>query len=299
MAGSKRSSSRNWIARHSARSRAPMPVGSNVWTTRDDLFDPLRRGAQPIGDLFGALAQIAGLVDGVDDGVADHAIDRIAGRHRQLRGEMVGKRRLLGDIGFDIGRFARSFAAARSAGPGGVGKPKRFQLVLLGRRSSGRDRRRRRFQSRCRGFRPALPARRPVAAAFQSPSAGSPKDSAEIALDGVAPGASIPVGVGIRPVFRALQQRIALKLVLDKGGQLDARKLQQLDRLQELRRHDQGLALPKQHFCGQSHIATRSNEPGAGSTVYRPISCIHDLKGRGHEKHSPERPSPQEFSSMF
>ena len=41
----------------------------------------------------------------------------------------------------------------------------------------------------------------------------------------------------------ALEQRIAFKLAFDIGLQLEVGHLQQLDRLLQLRRHDQGLAL--------------------------------------------------------
>ena len=41
----------------------------------------------------------------------------------------------------------------------------------------------------------------------------------------------------------ALQQRIALHLLLDEGVHLDIGELQELDGLTQLRRHDQGLAL--------------------------------------------------------
>ena len=43
--------------------------------------------------------------------------------------------------------------------------------------------------------------------------------------------------------FLALEQRIALELALDIVGEFEIRQLQQLDRLLQLRRHDQGLAL--------------------------------------------------------
>ena len=46
--------------------------------------------------------------------------------------------------------------------------------------------------------------------------------------------------------FGAFEERIAFELGFDIGGKIEARKLQKLDRLQELRRHDQGLALA--HF---------------------------------------------------
>ena len=46
--------------------------------------------------------------------------------------------------------------------------------------------------------------------------------------------------------FGALEQRVAFELGFDIGDEIEARKLQQLDGLQKLRRHHQGLALA--HF---------------------------------------------------
>ena len=40
-----------------------------------------------------------------------------------------------------------------------------------------------------------------------------------------------------------LEKRILLELLSDIGGELEVGQLQQLDRLLQLRRHDQGLAL--------------------------------------------------------
>ena len=51
----------------------------------------------------------------------------------------------------------------------------------------------------------------------------------------------------------ALQQRIALEFALDKVLQLQMRKLQELDRLQQLRRHHQGLALAQLHARHHRH----------------------------------------------
>ena len=39
------------------------------------------------------------------------------------------------------------------------------------------------------------------------------------------------------------EERVALELGVDIGREIQVRELKQLDRLQELRRHDQGLAL--------------------------------------------------------
>ena len=44
-------------------------------------------------------------------------------------------------------------------------------------------------------------------------------------------------------VAGALQQRIALQFLLDKGRQIEIGQLQQLDRLHQLRRHHQRLGL--------------------------------------------------------
>ena len=40
-----------------------------------------------------------------------------------------------------------------------------------------------------------------------------------------------------------LEKRVLLELLSDIGGELEVGQLQQLDRLLQLRRHDQGLAL--------------------------------------------------------
>ena len=52
------------------------------------------------------------------------------------------------------------------------------------------------------------------------------------------------LGGGIRALV-TLQQRVALQLLLDKGGSFQVGELQQLDGLTQLRRHDQGLRLPE------------------------------------------------------
>ncbi len=56
-------------------------------------------------------------------------------------------------------------------------------------------------------------------------------------------------GVG----FGALEQRVALQLLLDEGGDLLVGELQQLDRLPQLRRHDQRLALAELETRADGH----------------------------------------------
>ncbi len=50
-----------------------------------------------------------------------------------------------------------------------------------------------------------------------------------------------------------LQQRVALQLGIDIGREVEMRELQKLDRLQELRRHHQGLALAHLEPLQQTH----------------------------------------------
>ena len=47
-----------------------------------------------------------------------------------------------------------------------------------------------------------------------------------------------------RTVLGALEKRVLFQLLLDEGGKLDIRILQQLDCLLQLRRHDQALTQP-------------------------------------------------------
>ena len=61
--------------------------------------------------------------------------------------------------------------------------------------------------------------------------------------------------LGVRHVgaFVAFEQRVPLQLLLDEGRGLDVGKLKKLDRLPQLRRHYQGLALTKVKTGGNRH----------------------------------------------
>ncbi len=50
---------------------------------------------------------------------------------------------------------------------------------------------------------------------------------------------------GVGRILGVLQQRIAFELRIDESRELEMGQLQQLDRLQQLRRHGQGLPLPQ------------------------------------------------------
>ena len=248
MAGSKRSllaqlqrQTFGEVARADARRLEGLDQG-------DGLFDPLRRDAEPFGDFLRAFAQIAGLVDGVDHGEADHPLDRIAGRDRQLLVQEI--RQTCSGWRHRLRYWAPRHWSIAAAGPrpGGIGKPQASSLCCSAAgessrspskafstsvpRLSARPSRRGRELRRC-SSRPRRDRRQESAGA--SPASGSLA-------------ASIPVGAGSGPSSARSSKRIALKLFLDKGRQLGAGILQQLDRLQQLRRHRQRLALAQQHF---------------------------------------------------
>ncbi len=83
-------------------------------------------GAEALGDLGDGLAEIAGLVDRIDEVAADEPLDRVARREIELRFEMLGEGRL-----------------ARSASPGDRGRPRRSRgrrrCRSRARRTSGRE----------------------------------------------------------------------------------------------------------------------------------------------------------------
>ena len=57
----------------------------------------------------------------------------------------------------------------------------------------------------------------------------------------------------IRHILGPLQKRVTLKLLLDEGGKFHIGELEKLDRLQKLRRHNQGLALAHDELSGERH----------------------------------------------
>ena len=57
---------------------------------------------------------------------------------------------------------------------------------------------------------------------------------------------------------RVFQQGVTLELPFDVGGQIQVRKLQQLDGLHQLRRHHERLALPHLKSCVSAIVHTAS-----------------------------------------
>ena len=119
---------------------------------------------------------------------------------------------------------------------------------------------------------PAFAGDRPIGRAF----AGR-----DIVMRGVEVGAGFGVGhlfgndravglcgrLGILVSLVALQQRIAFQLGVDEGLDLKIRHLQQLDRLLQLGRDDQPLALPYLQPLSEHRL---SPQPGVARNLLRP-----------------------------
>ena len=75
----------------------------------------------------------------------------------------------------------------------------------------------------------------------------------------------------IRRLVGTLQQRVALELFLNEGGQLHVGELQKLDRLQKLWRHNQGLSLAHHELSTKRHVYVDLEEM---PEVKRPTSCL-------------------------
>ena len=102
MAGSKRSRSLSWIARHSVRLRAHTPAGSKRCSTASTDFDLGDRDAELIGDVWKVAREIARFVHQIDQVLADHAAHRIGDGERELLGQVIGERRLRRHVGFEV-----------------------------------------------------------------------------------------------------------------------------------------------------------------------------------------------------
>ena len=222
---------------------------------REHRFDVLGRRAEPLGGLAQIRRQVTRLVHQIDQILPDHALRGSGESHRQLLGEMAAERDLGGHEGFKI----VAVVIRRAAAPFGIGGRRG---VLRGARG---------------GFGRLLGKHVVEAGVQRLLDLGA---AAEIAvqplfLDRLEIVAASPVGrsggvagtaieagtrvvaVGEFRAFRgrfaphrrlgavigALEQRITLQFLLDKGRQVEIRQLQQLDRLHQLRRHHQRLRL--------------------------------------------------------
>ena len=175
-------------------------------------------------------------------------------RHRELLGEMAAERHLGGDKGFQIVVFVVGGAAA----PFGIGGRRRILRHARGSFGGlfGEDVVERGIQRLLDFGAGAEIAVQPFFLAGLEGIAGEPPAMSAIAAG--APRHSCRIaGIGefgplgdrlardrrFRAVAGAFQQRIALQLLLDEGRKVEIRQLQQLDRLHQLRRHNQRLRL--------------------------------------------------------
>ena len=94
------------------------------------------RGAQALGDVLEGAGEIAGLVERVDQGARDHAIDGLGEHDHRLPGEVLAQGDRRGDVGLDVGRAVLAAAAARHPRPGG----RREALAFVLRRALQRRR---------------------------------------------------------------------------------------------------------------------------------------------------------------
>ena len=99
--------------------------------------------------------------------------------------------------------------------------------------------------------------------------------------------------VRLRIALVALQQRIALQLAFDIGLELEVRQLQKLDRLLQLGRDDEALALPKLESWTKRQRAT-PKEPNSlgdtGPTASDWLMLARFLQGRGNTPQSKRSP---------
>ena len=207
-----------------------------------------RRRAELLGHRREIAGEIAGLVDHVDQVLPDHPPDRIDDRQRQLAGQMVGERRRGRHEGLQI-VIAILAAAAADAGPV--------------RRSRGRIR---------AGARAGL-ARVVGKFVFEigaEPLLDRAAADLQVLVDAVRGAANVPGRIALAVELRgdrlggavdhprlafggAFEQRVLFELPFDVGGQIQVRELQQLDRLHQLRRHHERLALAHLQSLSQCH----------------------------------------------
>ena len=169
----------------------------------------------------------------------------IAEHDHRLAGQKLGKAGRRGEIGLEIGRLLVEAAAAGS-GPRG----RRQAQALVDARRLGRRRRPVELEGVV-DFGAEI-ARQRVGVGFERlgrPVArlGRRRRRLRLRL------AASRRRVEDRQLVGALQQRIALQFGLDERGELGVGHLQQLDRLQKLRRQHHRLALPHRQSVRQRH----------------------------------------------
>ena len=249
-------SSRSWIARHSLKVARADAGRIEFLQHRENRLDVGLRRPEPLGGLAEIRRQVAGLVDEVDQILPDHALRGLGEGHRQLFGEMAAERHLGGDEGFEVVAVVVGGAAA----PFGIGGRRR---ILRGARGGlGRLLGKHVVEGGIQRLLD-LGAAAEVAvhpfflARLETVAGRAARHLGALGAGILAIGRAGIVGIGkfgplrrrlarhrgLGAVAGALQQRISLQFLLDKGRQIEIGQLQQLDRLHQLRRHHQRLRL--------------------------------------------------------
>ena len=250
IAGSKRSRSLSWRARHSASVRANTPVGSRV-CMRISTLSTISAPA-PSRSAISAIepAKYPASSRRVDQRRADQPLGRIGEEDRGLALEMVAKRQGFGDVGLEVRRFA---------GVGADADPRpRVRSQAVGRRGFDRRRGAVRIEGVVDlGAEIGGEAGRVRLQRLSRPVAGLG------GRFGSGGGAAVVDGIGacFLALLRPLEQRIARQFVLDELGQLEVRHLQELDRLQQLRRQNHSLTLPHRQFGRERHTLSPALHP--------------------------------------
>ena len=192
---------------------------------RQRLLDAGYVAGQQLGDRDEIAGQIAGLVDEIDQMAADQPVGGVEQLDAELLQQMLAQRRVARQRLVETGKIVAGL-----------------------RRWSGAARHR--AVRRIPGIG--------IAGVILLALAIGPGDVVpHLGLGGFALGAGgfrrlrrLARRLGLGRRFIALEQRILLDLGIDIEGKLDVRQLQQLDRLLQLRRHDQRLRLPKIETLG-------------------------------------------------
>ena len=180
-------------------------------------------------------------------------------RERELLGEMAGKRRLRGDEGFEI-----VVAVVAAAGAGRRPIPNRpAGSAIVARRAP---------------CRPGRPGHRRDRAWRDRPAASGLAARGLRPLGQLAPSLGASPGACARLALAfagAVEQRIALELVLHIGHEVEIGELQQLDGLHQLRRHHQRVALPDFKSLGERHGALGRALRRTGPILAYPVRRAH------------------------
>ncbi len=256
------------------------PAGSKPCRTIRTPSTKSRAQPEAFGDFGDVGAQVAGLVDRVDQHPGHHVLGGRQAGHGQLLGKVLdqgGGR----DGALVRCRRSRSTAAARA-------RPVDLAAGLFGP-----------------GVGALEPGPSPVARSPGETSSGvasiwwlaALSDTESRPRFSVARSAgSSAAAFGLDGTVFALEQGIAFELGLDEGVEFEVRQLQELDRLLELRRDGKALALPKLQSVAESQCALLGKSTYLLIAIERPVW----LTGRERQQKRATatiRPSRAAFSS--